>query len=106
MNAHDPHTVETKRLVETHHELERQLSQIGPRYYGDDFVEQLFDQKGEETRNRLELLSGEPYFGRLDFHEEGKAPSIPLYIGKRVMSRQGSPNPYVIDWRAPVASLF
>ncbi|MFC5701269.1 HelD family protein [Cohnella faecalis] len=101
------YTEERSRLDETFGEIERQRAGIGPVYYGNDFVEQLLEEKREETRRRLALLGSEPYFGRLDFQEKGKQsePSS-LYIGKRGMDRTETGEPYIIDWRAPVASLF
>lgn len=97
---------ERERLLETMAEIERQRAAIGPVYYGDDFVEQLLEGKREETRQRLAVLGAEPYFGRLDFREQGHPQAAPLYIGKRGMDRGDLGEPYIIDWRAPVASLF
>lgn len=97
---------ERDRLLETLSEIERQRAAIGPVYYGDDFVEQLLEGKREETRQRLAVLGAEPYFGRLDFREQGRPEAAPLYIGKRGMDRGDTGEPYIIDWRAPVASLF
>jgi len=97
---------EQTRLTETLSEIDRQLASIGPRYYGDDYLEQVLDAKREDTRSRLTLLAAEPYFGRIDWREAGKPEAVPLYIGKRGMDRAGTNEPYVIDWRAPVASLF
>ncbi|MFC5402530.1 HelD family protein [Cohnella soli] len=97
---------ETQRLQETFEEIERQRAAIGPVYRGQDFTEQLLEEKREEYRRRLALLGNEPYFGRIDFHEDGKAAAVPLYIGKRGMDRADTNEAYVIDWRAPVASLF
>ncbi|WP_239618170.1 HelD family protein [Cohnella mopanensis] len=97
---------ENQRLQDTFQEIERQRSSIGPVYRGHDFTEQLLEEKREESRQRLDLLGNEPYFGRLDFREEGKPEPLPLYIGKRGMDLQKTGEPYVIDWRAPVASLF
>jgi len=97
---------ESERLKETLREIERQRSRIGPVYRGQDFVEQALEAKREETRRRLILLENEPYFGRLDFQEESKPDAKPLYIGKRGMDLEKTGEPYVIDWRAPVASLF
>ncbi|OXS58916.1 hypothetical protein B1A99_13235 [Cohnella sp. CIP 111063] len=97
---------EQERLQETFGEIDRQRSGIGPVYRGQDFTEQLLEEKREESRRRLDLLDKEPYFGRLDFKENGKTAALPLYIGKRGMDRQDTGEPYVIDWRAPVASLF
>lgn len=46
-----------------------------------------------------------PYFGRIDF----KDPKIPYaesyYVGRVGISRSGS-EPVVIDWRAPIASVY
>jgi DNA helicase-2/ATP-dependent DNA helicase PcrA len=97
---------EQLKLSEALEEIVRQHSEIGARYYGDNFIEQVLDAKRQESRERLELLENEPYFGRLDFHEEKKPHTMPLYIGKRGMDRRDSDEPYIIDWRAPVASLF
>jgi len=97
---------EQQRLTEALKEIAKQHSEIGPRYYGDNFVEQVLDAKRQELKERLELLENEPYFGRLDFQEGSKQQAIPLYIGKRGMDQQDSDEPYIVDWRAPVASLF
>jgi len=97
---------EQDKLKGTFAEIAKQLGSIGPRYYGDDYVEQLLDEKREENRQRLELLAREPYFGRLDFQENATASPSQLYIGKRGMEQADSVRPYIIDWRAPVASLF
>jgi len=94
------------RLQETQEEIARQLAGIGPRYYGNDLVEQALDAKFQEKKQRLELLQKEPYFGRLDFQEDGAAAPERLYIGKRGMDRADTGEPWIIDWRAPVAGLF
>lgn len=94
------------RLQETQEEIARQLAGIGPRYYGNDLVEQALDAKFQEKKQRLELLQKEPYFGRLDFQEDGAAAPERLYIGKRGMDRADTGEPWIIDWRAPVAALF
>lgn len=103
---HNPFQEEQIRLGETLSEIDRQRSEIAPVYYGKDYVEQLLEEKRAEMRERLDLLSREPYFGRLDFQEDGKPQPIPLYIGKRGLDGKDSGQPHIIDWRAPVASLF
>lgn len=60
----------------------------------------------EEGVHRLKLSLREPYFGRIDFQEEGDEATQPLYIGKVGLEKGESHDPIVIDWRAPVASLF
>ncbi|HHY15416.1 MAG TPA: AAA family ATPase [Firmicutes bacterium] len=47
-----------------------------------------------------------PYFGRLDFHENGLSAREKLYIGVRSVIDQKSGWPLVYDWRAPVSSMF
>lgn len=106
MNSQHHYVQEQSRLKETIREIEDQLSKIAPRYYGDDFLEQVLDAKREELRLRLTSLSNQPYFGRLDFQEQGREDALPLYIGKKGMDHADSGQPYIIDWRAPVASLF
>ncbi|MBD2844811.1 UvrD-helicase domain-containing protein [Paenibacillus sp. IB182496] len=97
---------ERRRLEEASAEIKRQLGGVQERYYGDDFLEQVLDARRAEARERLQLLESEPYFGRLDWQESGAAQTVPLYIGKRGLSRTETEEPYIIDWRAPVASLF
>jgi DNA helicase-2/ATP-dependent DNA helicase PcrA len=77
-----------------------------PRYYGIDLSEQALDVMREQSRHNLAVASVEPYFGRLDFLEGQTGDPVPLYIGKVGVDRDNSAVPLVIDWRAPVASLF
>ena len=72
MESQDPkYKEEQLRLEHTFKEIEDQRAGIGPVYRGQDFTEQLLEEKREEARQRLALLGNEPYFGRLVFHEEG-----------------------------------
>jgi DNA helicase II / ATP-dependent DNA helicase PcrA len=61
----------------------------------------------EESLERLKVAVREPYFGRIDFEEKGRdgGPEV-LYIGKAGLKEEASDRPLVVDWRAPVASLF
>jgi len=97
---------EAERLAACLRDIEMQLNAFGPRYTGDDFTEQMLDLEREGQRLILEKASREPYFGRIDFQELSKDEAKPLYIGKAGVSKQGSTELLVIDWRAPVASLF
>lgn len=60
----------------------------------------------EEGIHRLKLSLREPYFGRIDFQEAGDQGAQVLYIGKVGLEKGERHDPVVIDWRAPVASLF
>ncbi|WP_336772187.1 HelD family protein [Paenibacillus sp. MMO-58] len=97
---------EQERLARSLDDIKSQLAGIGPRYTGDDFTEQMLDLQREERKQRLEVAFREPYFGRIDFEELPEGEKKPLYIGKAGVAKQGSNELLVIDWRAPVASLF
>lgn len=60
----------------------------------------------DEAIARLKVAAREPYFGRIDFQEQGAAEPQRLYIGKSGQVEPGTDRPMIIDWRAPVASLF
>jgi DNA helicase-2/ATP-dependent DNA helicase PcrA len=60
----------------------------------------------ESAVERLKVAVREPYFGRIDFAEAGEKRPHPLYIGKAGVKDAKTNQPLIIDWRAPVASLF
>ncbi len=98
---------EKERLDRTLRDIDSQLKELRsiPVYTGHDFTEQVLEAGRESNRQQLERSIREPYFGRLDFEEQGKE-AQPLYIGKVGVGDQDGGKPVVIDWRAPVASLF
>lgn len=99
---------ELQRLEETNLEIDKQLARLRstPVYYGPDLTEQALEVARENGRHNLAKAVDEPYFGRLDFQESGTASSQPLYIGKSGVEDERTGHLLVIDWRAPVASLF
>lgn len=100
---------EKQRLEEAITEINKQLKRLQdiPVYTGHDFTEQVLEAGREERRQALRKGQPEPYFGRLDFQESGKSEATPMYIGKVGFDREEAGElPMVIDWRAPVASLF
>lgn len=98
---------EKQRLDTMLQMIDSQLTRLMniPVYTGQDFTEQMLEGHREESRQQLGRSVREPYFGRLDFEENGKGKSE-LYIGKLGVHDPESNKPVVIDWRAPVASLF
>lgn len=56
--------------------------------------------------NNLVEAEKKPYFARIDFLEEGQDQLEKLYIGKICLIRDEDMKPIIIDWRAPVASLY
>lgn len=49
-------------------------------------------------------LKESPYFGKVNFEDDGYAEQI--YVGRYGLTPEGSFDAAVVDWRAPVASLF
>ncbi len=76
-----------------------------PRYSGDNVTEQALESIREENRQSLSIAAKEPYFARMDFQEDEKS-SRAYYIGKVGVADGDSQDSLVIDWRAPVASMF
>jgi len=98
---------ELEQLNKITDEIDRQLTKLEgiPIYTGSDVTEQVLEGIRETNRRNLSLAIHEPYFGRMDFQEDG-GETMPIYIGKIGVSDQATENPMVIDWRAPVASMF
>ncbi len=55
------------------------------------------------TLRRMEEI---PYFGRIDFMEEGTTDSEQIYIGISTLRDQSGENFLIYDWRAPVSSVY
>ena len=54
----------------------------------------------------LTILQTSPYFGRVDFREEGIEDIESMYIGRFGVTPHGSYEPVVVDWRSPASALF
>lgn len=59
----------------------------------------------EKRLTELTDLHGTPYFGKVGFSEDGQEEEE-IYIGKYGLVNEKQYEPLVIDWRAPIASLF
>lgn len=62
----------------------------------------------QETRMdllRCRKARNKPYFGRIDFRDQKIPYAESYYVGRVGISRNGS-EPVVIDWRAPIASVY
>ena len=71
---------------------------------------QWFNTDARFKQVRQELLRSErsrkkPYFGRIDFRDTSHQKPECYYIGKAVIA-QDAAEPRVIDWRAPIASVY
>lgn len=59
-----------------------------------------------ETRNLKERQKQSPYFGRIDFWADDEKSVLPYYIGIAHIGTAEKPLPYVLDWRAPLSSMY
>ncbi|GGM33509.1 helicase IV [Paraliobacillus quinghaiensis] len=54
----------------------------------------------------LERLKDSPYFGRIDFMEEGEKEASSIYIGIASLMDEQEEDFLIYDWRAPISSLY
>ncbi|GAF06656.1 ATP-dependent DNA helicase [Paenibacillus pini JCM 16418] len=54
----------------------------------------------------MKLLVKSPYFGRIDFREQGREHTEPIYLGIASFLDDDQETFLVYDWRAPVSSLY
>ncbi|RYL95031.1 helicase [Sporolactobacillus sp. THM7-4] len=63
---------------------------------------------GQMTRQLKTLyrLQDSPYFGRIDFKEEGESRTESLYIGIGSLMDEHDDDFLIYDWRAPISSMY
>ncbi len=59
-----------------------------------------------DTVNTLERMLQSPYFGRIDFVEDGEENAEQIYIGIQNLRTSKNLDILVYDWRAPISSMF
>lgn len=59
-----------------------------------------------DLRRRFKKMLDSPYFARIDFIYDGEEEAERYYIGIGNFSEGAGHTPLIVDWRAPVASLF
>ncbi|WNS45966.1 RNA polymerase recycling motor HelD [Paenibacillus sp. MMS20-IR301] len=67
--------------------------------------ERRYARRLQQWRNMKRLLPS-PYFGRIDFHEDGQSTAEQVYIGVSSFADTDGLNFIVYDWRTPIASLY
>ncbi|WP_438444438.1 RNA polymerase recycling motor HelD [Gorillibacterium sp. sgz5001074] len=62
----------------------------------------------QSALRKLGLLRSSPYFGRIDFLEDGANPSQTekIYIGLSSLLDDRTLEPVIFDWRSPIASMY
>lgn len=93
VNVEEPH-----ELLETHYSIRQQAELLSER--------ERSHRQYSERLNALRRLRYSPYFGRVDFVEEGEDSSQPIYIGIASLMDQKQEDFLVYDWRAPISSIY
>lgn len=91
-------SAETKELYDHYHS-------DNPELHNDLVIGLDFQSNMERTLNKNLLALKKPYFGRIDYLEVGEREVYCLYLGKNGIRRNITEN-MIIDWRAPVASVY
>lgn len=60
----------------------------------------------DKNVRQLKYLLGKPYFGRVDFLEEGESKAEQIYIGRYGFCNKKTYEYDIYDWRTPIASMF
>lgn len=88
--------------------------EYGLSHYNSDNAEQFnelvinknINESLSQKLKNLDKSLSKPYFARVDFVEEGTQNKQDLYIGKVSLMRDSDQELIIIDWRAPVATLY
>ncbi|CQR46040.1 Helicase IV [Paraliobacillus sp. PM-2] len=85
-------------IIETQASLKQQAEFLSER-------ERSHGQLSKEL-DKLERLHQSPYFGRIDFQEEGETTVESIYIGMASLMDEKDEDFLIYDWRAPISSMY
>lgn len=126
-HSHPEYKNEVKRLAYTLDYLKNYNSNVlkeklridkeveyGLSHYNSDNAEQFnelvinksINESLSQKLKNLDKSLSKPYFARVDFVEEGTKIKQDLYIGKVSLMRDSDQELIIVDWRAPVATLY
>ncbi|GGP14295.1 RNA polymerase recycling motor HelD [Oceanobacillus neutriphilus] len=85
-------------IIETQESIKQQSNILAQkeRHYGKNF----------QRMNQLERLKNQPYFGRIDFQEEGSEDIEQIYIGTSSLMDEEEKDFLIYDWRAPISGIY
>ncbi|MFX3623133.1 MAG: RNA polymerase recycling motor HelD, partial [Ectobacillus sp.] len=69
-------------------------------------VSQSTHRHASQRLSTLRRMQEVPYFGRIDFIEEGTSAHEHIYIGISTLTDESGDNFLIYDWRAPVSSIY
>jgi DNA helicase-2/ATP-dependent DNA helicase PcrA len=105
VDQHPEHEEESKRLQDTQKAIDIFIGGSAKRQNSgaDAWAGAALDNRNRELIRLYEDSRAEPYFGRFDFHAVTRAEAEKIYLGYQALNLGEFE---VIDWRAPVGSLF
>ena len=74
--------------------------------YIDAMINTQFVEIADRNYDNLIRVRKKPYFARIDFIAKETGKKEQLYIGKTSLLREGEFTPLVVDWRAPISTLY
>ncbi|MEC0302215.1 RNA polymerase recycling motor HelD [Terribacillus saccharophilus] len=89
---------EADDVNETQASLKQQAELLGER-------ERTHQQIHNEVKT-LDRLQRNPYFGRIDFREEGAESDEEIYVGLASLMDEKEEDFLIYDWRAPISSMY
>ncbi|HAN10765.1 MAG TPA: DNA helicase [Clostridiales bacterium] len=110
-NKHKDYSDEKKYLAYTIESIVEEITILKNKKYNSinsEVVGNIIAMDAKKQR-QLEKSIYNPYFGKIDFNEEGQAKTQKLYIGKVSLMDNYSKDEndmIIVDWRAPISSLY
>ncbi|WP_231272575.1 HelD family protein [Clostridium botulinum] len=92
-----------KKAVEEYRDDEDKLIEF---FDHEKFVAEESFKAIDRRFKELNILQPSPYFGKVDFKEKEFNEKEDIYIGRFGITDENAYEPIVVDWRAPIASLF
>lgn len=84
--------------IETHASIKQQAELLSERERSHGLI--------DKQIKTLQDLKRSPYFGRIDFLEDGEKATDSLYIGLASLMDKENHDFLIYDWRAPISSLY
>jgi len=108
VREHNEYNQEKNRLDYTVDQINKeiQLNEDTDFSNMDEYVAKDFYNMITAKLRNLKLAKHSPYFGRTDFKEIGKDKVQKLYIGKTGLMNKDNNEMIIVDWRAPISSLY
>ncbi len=101
----DKYMQEFKDLSAETKELYDNYRSDNPELHNDLVIGHDMKSQVERILKKNLLAVKKPYFGRIDYKEEGDKTGYSLYLGKNGVRKNITEN-MIIDWRAPISSVY